>query len=80
MDRTLEDNMVDSCSSAPHSQTTEEAIPHLYKKERKHPTPVRRRFSRTQALLGRVIPGVSVIVGMKIRNLVGLSAHSAFHW
>jgi len=29
----------------------------LYKQERKRPTPVRRRLSRTQALLGRVIPG-----------------------
>jgi len=41
-------------SSAPHSQAAEEAIPHLYKQERKRPTPVRRRLSRTQALLGRV--------------------------
>ena len=32
-------------------------IPHLFKKERKRPTPVRRRLSRNQALLGRVIPG-----------------------
>jgi len=29
----------------------------LYKHERKRPTPVRRRLSRTQALLGRVTPG-----------------------
>ena len=43
--------------SAPHSQAAEEAIPHLYREERKRPTPVRRRLSRTQALLGRVIPG-----------------------
>ena len=44
-----------ACSSAPHSQAAEEAILNLYKQERKHPTPV--RISRTQALLGRVIPG-----------------------
>jgi len=32
------------CSSAPHSQAAEKAMPHLYKQERKFPTPVRRRF------------------------------------
>ena len=69
------------CSSAPHSQAAEEAIPHLYKHERKRPTPVRRWLNRTQALLGRVIPGGWVPVsGMKVRRLVGLFAHSAFHW
>ena len=31
---------------------------HLYKEERKLPTPVRRRLSRTKALLGRVTAGV----------------------
>jgi len=41
--------------SAPYSQSAEEAIPHLYKQERKRPTPMRRRLSRTQAFLGRVI-------------------------
>ena len=56
MDWTLEDNMSTVCSSAPHLQAAEEAIPHLYKQERKRPTPVRRRLSRTQALVGRVIP------------------------
>jgi len=45
------------CSSAPHSQAAEEAILHLYKQEQKRSTPVRRRLSRTQALLGRLIPG-----------------------
>jgi len=69
------------CSSAPHSQAAEEAIPHLYKQEQKRPTPVRKRLSRTQALLARVIPRRWVPVsGMKMRSLVGLSAHSAFHW
>ena len=67
--------------SAPHSQATEEVIPLLYRQEQKRPTPVRRRLSPTQALFGRVIPGVCVPVsGMKVRSLVGLSAYSAFHW
>jgi len=58
--------------SAPHSQATEEAILHLHKQERKRPTPVRRRLSRTQAVLGRVIPGVCVPVsGIEVRSLVG---------
>ena len=43
------------CSSVPHSQAAE-AIPHLYKQERKRPALVRRRLSRTQAVLGRVTP------------------------
>ena len=51
------------CSSGPHSQVAEEAITHLYKQERKRPAPVRRRLSRTQVLLGRVIPGKWVGVG-----------------
>ena len=47
------------CSSAPHSQATEETIPHLHKQEWKSPTPVRRRLRvwRFWAHLGRVIPG-----------------------
>ena len=75
---TLEDNMVDGfffCATL-----TEEAIPHLYKQEWKRSTPVRRRLRWTQAVLGRVIPGEWVSVsGMKLRSLVVLSNHSAFH-
>jgi len=42
---------------------------------------VRRRLSRTQAVLGRVIPGGAVPVsGMKVRSLERLSARSAFNW
>jgi len=69
------------CSSAPHSQAAEGAIPHLCKQEGNVPTPVRRRLSRwTHAVLGRVIPGGWVPVsGMKVRSLVVLSNHSAFH-
>ena len=40
------------CSSSPHSQAAEGAMPHLCKQERKRPTPVRRRFSRTHAWQG----------------------------
>jgi len=69
------------CSSAPHSQAAEEAIPYLYKHEWKRPIVVRRRLSWTQALLRRIasVGWVSVLV-MKIRSLVGLSAHSMFYW
>ena len=75
MDWTVEDDMVDGFCA-----TLAEAIPHLYRQERKRPTPVWRRLSRTQALLGRVILGVCVPVsGIKVWSLVGLSAHSAFH-
>ena len=45
------------CCSASHSQAAEEAIPPLYKQKWKRQTPVRRRLSWTQALLGRVTPG-----------------------
>jgi len=59
------------CSSAPHWQATEGAIPHLCKQERKRPIPVRRRLSRTQALLGRVIPGRCVPVSkMESRSVL----------
>jgi len=68
------------CSSAPHSQAAEEAIPHLYKQEWKRLTPVRGRFSRTQALLGRSFRRWVPVSGMKMRSLVGLSDHFAFHW
>ena len=36
------------CFSAPYSRAAEEAITYLYKQERKRPTPVRRRLSRTR--------------------------------
>ena len=57
------------CSSVPHSQAAEKAIPYLYKQEWKHPNLVQRRLSWTQALLGRVIPGEWVPVsGMKMQS------------
>ena len=66
------------CSSAPHSQAAEEVIPHLYKQERKRPIPVRRRLSRTRLFLGGSFQGGWVPVsGIKMRSLVGLSAHCA---
>ena len=55
------------CSSAPHSYAAEEAIPHLYKQERKRPTPVRGLLCRTKALLVGVIPaGWAPVLGMKV--------------
>jgi len=51
MDWSLEDNMVDGLFFCATRTGAEEAIPLLYKQERKRPTPVRRRLSRTQALL-----------------------------
>ena len=49
--------MVDGLFFCANSQAAEQAIPHLYKQELKRPTPVRRRLSRTHAVLGRAIPG-----------------------
>ena len=67
------------CSYTPHSQAAEEAIPRLYKVERKGPTPVRRGLNL--ALLGRVAPRGWVPVSvMKMLSLVGFSAYSTFHW
>ena len=43
-------------SEAPHSQFGEGAVPHLYMDEWNRPTPVRRRFSFTQDVLGKPIP------------------------
>ena len=79
MNWTLEDNMADGLFSCATLTGRRGGIPHLHKQERKRPTPVRLR--RTQALLGRVIPGGWVLVtGIKMRSLVGLSPRSAFHW
>jgi len=81
MDWTLEDNMVNGLFFCATLTGRKEAIPHLYKQEQKRLTSVRRRLSQTQACLGRVIPGVCVPVsGIKVRSLMGLFAHSAFHW
>ena len=46
-----------------HTQAAKEAVPHLYKQERKRPTLVWRRLSQTQALLGRAFRGVGASVG-----------------
>ena len=43
--------------SAPHPQNAVEAMLHLCIDDRKRPTPVRRRLSRTQAGLGSPMPG-----------------------
>jgi len=49
------------CSSAPHSQVAEEATPRLYRQGGKRPALTRRQWSRTQALLGRVAPGMLLL-------------------
>ena len=54
------------CSEAPHSQFGEGAALHLYMDEWNHPTPVRRRFSFTQDVLGKPIPrGLGLALGIK---------------
>ena len=82
MDWTLEDNMFHGLFCATLSGRRGGHTPFV-QAEAESPTSVRRRLSRTQVLLGRVIPGVCVPVspvsGIKVRGLVGLSAHSAFH-
>jgi len=50
----------------------------LWKHERKRPTPVRRRFSRTNAIIVRAFPG-GWVPGMKMRSVVVLYKPSAFH-
>ena len=57
MDWTLENNMVDGLFFCATLTGRWGGRPHLYKQERKRPTPVRMRLSRNQALLERVIRG-----------------------
>ena len=55
-------------SEAPHSQFGDGAAPHLYMDEWNRPTPVRRRFSFTQDVLGKPIPrGLGLALGIKVR-------------
>ena len=68
------------CSSAPHSHSGVGARPHLCIHERKRPTPVLKRFSLTQASLGKSSPeGSDPAVGTKARSLESDSRHSFFH-
>jgi len=61
------------CSSAPHSQAIEGDVPHWYKQERKLPTPLQRRLSRTHAVLGRTFTGGWVPMSkMKVPNFLQL--------
>jgi len=53
---------------------------HLYRQDMKRPTPVRRRLSRTQALLGRVIPGGGADVRDENAESCGLFAYFTIHW
>ena len=68
------------CSSAPHSQDAVEAMLHLCIDDRKRPTSVRRRFSRTRAGLGIPIPGGRAFTSSKneCRREV-LSCHLMLH-
>ena len=59
MDSRLNDNIVDSLCFCTTLTGRRGGHTHLHKQERKRPTPVRRWLSWTQALLGRVILGVS---------------------
>jgi len=80
MDWTLEDDMADGLLFCATLTGRRGGHTHLYKQERKRPTPVRRRLSRTQTLFGRVIPGECEPVSeIEMRSLVELCAHSAFH-
>jgi len=81
MDWTLEDDMDNGLFFCATLTGPRGGHTRLYQQERKRPTPVRRRLSRTQAFLGRVIPGVCVqVTGIKVRSSEGLSAHLAFYW
>ena len=62
------------CSSAPHSQAAEKAIPHLCKQEWKRLTPVRRWLSWIHAIFSTAILwGWVPMSGMKVQSLVVLS-------
>ena len=68
------------CSEAPHSQFGEGARPHLCMDKWNHPTPVRNRFSLTQAARGKPIPtGLAPVPGTKARSLEAPSQYSVFH-
>jgi len=72
MDWILEDDMVDGLFFCATHRPQRRPCPNLYKQERKRPTPVRRRLSRTQALLRRVIRrGVYRCLEVKCRVLWG---------
>ena len=64
----------------PFFSSTSLAIFRLCKQKRKRPTPVRRRLSRTHhAVLAGLFQEWVPMSGMKVRSLVVLSNHSAFH-
>ena len=77
MDWTLEDNMADGLLFCATLTGRSGGHTHLYKQERKSPTPVRRQFSRTQALHGKVIPGGCRCRGWKCGVLWGCPPTSA---
>ena len=61
--------------------TAEAVIRHLCKQERKLPTPVPRRLSRTHCLLGRTIPGrwvpISVLQPLRIPSVTRLECRTS---
>ena len=68
------------CLKAPHSQFGEGARPHLCMDEWNRPTPVRKRWSLTQAARDKLIPtGLGPVSGTKTRSLEAFSQYSVFH-
>ena len=68
------------CLKAAYSQFDEEARPHLCMDEWNRPTPVRRRFSLTQASRGKPIPtSLAPVLGTTTRSLEAFSQYSVFH-
>jgi len=81
MDWTVEDNMVGCLFFCATLTGRRGGNTPFVQAGAESPTPVRRRLSRIQVLLERVIPRRWVpMSGMKVRSLVRLLNHSAFHW
>ena len=69
-----------ACSLASHSQLVEGGRPHLFMDEWKLLTPVPRRLSLIQDVLGKINPrGLVLAVGMKIQSMDALLEYSSLH-
>jgi len=80
MDWSVKDNMVKGMFFCATLTNRRGDLSYLYKQERKRPTPMRRRSSRTQAVLEMVIQGRWMPVsGKKVGNMLVFSNHSTFH-